>query len=156
MIVVLKAHVTDEQVATIVRMVEELDYRAHVIRGVERTVVACVGEERGEHQLGHLEALAYVDRVMPVLRSFKLAAREVRPEGSRIKVDGVEIGGQRLAVIAGPCAVESREQVEAAAAGGQARRSTSVARGSVQAAHFSLCVPGDGGRGAPVAGGGGP
>ena len=117
MIVVLKPHVTEEQVATIVKMVEELDYRAHVIQGVERTVVACVGEERGEHQLGHLEALAFVDRVMPVLRSFKLAAREVRPEGSRIRVDGVEIGGNRLAVIAGPCAVESREQVEAAAAG---------------------------------------
>jgi 3-deoxy-7-phosphoheptulonate synthase len=117
LIVVLKPHVTDEQVATIVKMVEELDYRAHVIHGVERTVVACVGEERGEHQLGHLESLAFVDRVMPVLRSFKLAAREVRPEGSRIKVDGVEIGGNRLAVIAGPCAVESKEQVEEAAAG---------------------------------------
>jgi 3-deoxy-7-phosphoheptulonate synthase len=117
LIVVLKPHVTEEQIATIVKMVAELDYRAHVIHGVERTVVACVGEERGEHQLGHLEALAFVERVMPVLRSFKLAAREVRPEGSRIRVDGVEIGGNRLAVIAGPCAVESREQVEAAAAG---------------------------------------
>ncbi len=117
MIVVLKPHVSEEQIETVVKMVEELDYRAHVIRGVERTVVACVGEERGEHQLGHLESLAFVDRVMPVLRSFKLAAREVRPEGSRINVDGVEIGGKRLTVIAGPCAVESKDQVEAAAAG---------------------------------------
>ena len=112
MIVVLKAHATEDEIQTVVRMVEDLDYRAHVIRGVERTVVACVGEERGEHQLGHLESLAFVDRVMPVLRTFKLAAREVRPEGSRIEVDGVEIGGKRLTVIAGPCAVESREQVE--------------------------------------------
>ena len=117
MIVVLKPHVTEEQVATVVKMVEDLDYKAHIIQGVERTVIACVGEERGEHQLGHLEALSYVDRVMPVLRSFKLAAREVRPEGSRIKVNGVEIGGKRLTVIAGPCAVESKEQVEAAAEG---------------------------------------
>jgi len=112
LIVVLKAHATEDEIQTVVRMVEDLDYRAHVIRGVERTVVACVGEERGEHQLGHLESLAFVDRVMPVLRTFKLAAREVRPEGSRIEVDGVEIGGKRLTVIAGPCAVESREQVE--------------------------------------------
>ncbi|HVA81077.1 MAG TPA: hypothetical protein VNF29_09135, partial [Candidatus Binataceae bacterium] len=66
MIVVLKSKVTEEQIATIVTMVEELDYRAHIIRGVERTVVACVGEERGEHQLEHLEALSYVERVMPV------------------------------------------------------------------------------------------
>jgi 3-deoxy-7-phosphoheptulonate synthase len=117
LIVVLKSHVTEDQISTIIKMVEELDYRAHVIRGVERTVVACVGEERGEHQLGHLESLAFVDRVMPVLRSFKLAAREVRPEGSRINVEGVEIGGKRLAIIAGPCAVESKDQVEAAADG---------------------------------------
>jgi 3-deoxy-7-phosphoheptulonate synthase len=113
----MKAGATEAEIETVVRMVEELDYRAHIIHGVERTVVACVGEERGEqHQLGHLEAVAGVDRVMPVLRSFKLAAREVRPEGSRVKVGGVEIGGRRLAVIAGPCAVESQQQVEAAAA----------------------------------------
>jgi 3-deoxy-7-phosphoheptulonate synthase len=116
LIVVLKPHVTEDEIATVVRMAEELEYRAHIIRGVERIVVACVGEERGEHELGGLESLGFVDRVMPVLRSFKLAAREVRPEGSRVDVAGVEIGGKRLTVIAGPCAVESREQVEAAAA----------------------------------------
>ena len=117
MIVVMKASATEVEIQAVVGMVEKLDYSAHIIRGVERTVVACVGEERGEqHQLGHLEAVAGVDRVMPVLRSFKLAAREVRPEGSRVKVGGVEIGGRRLTVIAGPCAVESETQVEAAAA----------------------------------------
>jgi 3-deoxy-7-phosphoheptulonate synthase len=116
-IVVMKASATEAEIQTVVGMVEQLDYRAHIIRGIERTVVACVGEERGEqHQLGHLEAVAGVDRVMPVLRSFKLAAREVRPEGSRVKVGGVEIGGRRVVVIAGPCAVESEAQVEAAAA----------------------------------------
>ena len=116
MIVVMKASATEAEIQAVVGMVEKLDYSAHIIRGVERTVVACVGEERGEqHQLGHLEAVAGVDRVMPVLRSFKLAAREVRPEGSRVKVGGVEIGGRRIAVIAGPCAVESEAQVEAAA-----------------------------------------
>ena len=117
MIVVMKAGATVGEIVNVVRMVEELVYRAHIIRGVERTVVACVGDERGEqHQLGHLEAVAGVDRVMPVLRTFKLASREVRPEGSRVNVGGVEIGGRRLAVIAGPCAVESQQQVEAAAA----------------------------------------
>jgi 3-deoxy-7-phosphoheptulonate synthase len=116
LIVVMKAHATEDQVRNIVRMVEGLDYRAHVIRGVERTVVACVGEERGgEHQLGHLESVEGVERVMPVLQPFKLASREVRPEGSHVSVDGVEIGGKRLAIIAGPCAVESKEQIEAAA-----------------------------------------
>jgi 3-deoxy-7-phosphoheptulonate synthase len=116
-IVVMKAGASEAEIQTVISMVEQLDYRAHVIRGVERTVVACVGEERGEqHQLGHLESVAGVDRVMPVLRSFKLASREVRPEGSRVNVGGVEIGGRKVVVIAGPCAVESQDQVEAAAA----------------------------------------
>jgi 3-deoxy-7-phosphoheptulonate synthase len=115
-IIVMKSHASDADVENIVSMVEALDYRAHVIRGVERTVVACVGEERGEgHSLAHLESVSGVERVMPVLRSYKLASREVRPEGSRVAVNGVEIGGKRITVIAGPCAVESRVQVEGAA-----------------------------------------
>jgi 3-deoxy-7-phosphoheptulonate synthase len=114
----MKAHATADDVRNVVRMVEELAYRAHIIAGVERTVVACVGEERGEeHSLQHLESVSGVERVMPVLRSFKLASREVRPEGSRINVGGVQIGGPRLAIIAGPCAVESAEQVDGAADG---------------------------------------
>ncbi|MGA2411011.1 MAG: 3-deoxy-7-phosphoheptulonate synthase [Candidatus Binataceae bacterium] len=116
MIVVMKSHADEAEIQNIVRMVEALDYRAHVIRGVERTVVACVGEERGEgHSLAHLESAGGVERVMPVLRSFKLASREVRPEGSQVDVGGVIIGGKRLAIIAGPCAVESQRQVESAA-----------------------------------------
>lgn len=112
----MKAHASEAEIQTVVKMVEDLDYNAHIIRGVERTVVACVGDERGEkHQLTHLESVAGVERVMPVVRSFKLASREVRPEGSRIKVGNVEIGGKRIVVAAGPCAVESAEQVEAAA-----------------------------------------
>jgi 3-deoxy-7-phosphoheptulonate synthase len=117
-IIVMKSHASQADIDNVIRIAEALDYRAHVIRGVERTVVACVGEERGEaHSLARLESESGVERVMPVLKSFKLASREVRPEGSRIDVGGVEIGGQRLTIIAGPCAVESRTQVEAAADG---------------------------------------
>jgi 3-deoxy-7-phosphoheptulonate synthase len=127
----MKASATEAEIQTVVGMVEKLDYSAHIIRGVERTVVACVGEERGEqHQLGHLEAVAGVDRVMPVLRSFKLAAREVRPEGSHVNVAGVEIGGRRIAVIAGPCAVESEAQVEATAAAVKAAGATLLRGGA--------------------------
>jgi 3-deoxy-7-phosphoheptulonate synthase len=115
-IVVMKSHATDAEVENVVRLIEALEYRAHTIRGVERTVVACVGEERGAaHSLTHLESVAGVERVMPVLRSFKLASREVRPEGSIVKVGGVAIGGRRLAIMGGPCAVESAAQVEGAA-----------------------------------------
>jgi 3-deoxy-7-phosphoheptulonate synthase len=115
-IVVMKAHSTAADLENVVKMVEALDYRAHIIRGIERTVVACVGEERGEaRSLQHLESVSGVERVMPVLRSFKLASREVRPEGSIIDVGGFLIGGKRLAVMAGPCAIESGPQIEGAA-----------------------------------------
>jgi 3-deoxy-7-phosphoheptulonate synthase len=115
-IVVMKAHSTAADLENVVKMVEALDYRAHIIRGIERTVVACVGEERGEaRSLQHLESVSGVERVMPVLRSFKLASREVRPEGSIIDVGGILIGGKRLAVMAGPCAIESGPQIEGAA-----------------------------------------
>jgi 3-deoxy-7-phosphoheptulonate synthase len=112
----MKANASEAEIQTVIKMVEDLDYRAHIIRGVERTVVACVGEERGEqHSLAHLVAVDGVEQVMPVLRPYKLAAREVRPEGSVIDVGGVKIGGRAIAVMAGPCAVESADQVEAAA-----------------------------------------
>jgi 3-deoxy-7-phosphoheptulonate synthase len=115
-IVVMKARAAEADIDAVVRMVEALDYRAHVIRGIERTVVACVGDERGEaHSLQHLESVSGVERVMPVLRSFKLASREVRPEGSTIDVGGIVIGGKRVVVMAGPCAIESGPQIEAAA-----------------------------------------
>lgn len=116
MIVVMKAHAAEADIQNVVRMAEELDYHAHIIVGVERTVVACVGEERGEtHSLQHLESLSGVDRVMPVLHTFKLASREVRPEGSVVRINGASVGGRRLAIIAGPCAIESRDQVADAA-----------------------------------------
>ena len=83
MIVVMKAHATEAEIQTVVRMVEELDYSAHIIRGVERTVVACVGEERGEqHSLAHLESVAGVERVMPVLRVVQ--ARRARGAARRL------------------------------------------------------------------------
>ncbi len=114
----MKLHASDAEIQNVVRMAEALDYHAHVIRGVERTVVACVGEERGpQHSLEHLQAVAGVDRIMPVLQPFKLASREVKPEGSIVEVGGVRIGGRKITVMAGPCAVESAEQVEAAAIG---------------------------------------
>jgi len=115
MIVVMKAHATEDELKAVMAKVEALGYRPHVIHGVERNVVGCVGDERGKHQLQQLESFPGVENVMPVLKPFKLASREVRPEGSRIKVDGIEIGGPKIVIIAGPCAVESAQQVKEAA-----------------------------------------
>ena len=118
MIIVMKAHATNAEIQNVVRMVEELEYRAHIITGVERSVVACVGEERGEERsLLHLESVAGVERVMPVLRSFKLASREVCPTSSVVDLGrGVAIGGEQAGVMAAPCPVERAEQIGSTAA----------------------------------------
>lgn len=83
--------------------------------GVERTVIAVIGEDRDLDQ-SHLEALSGVRRVLRVAQPYKLVSRESHPESTIVEVNGVKIGSKELALIAGPCSVESEEQMEAAAA----------------------------------------
>lgn len=116
MIVVMKAHATLAEIEAVVARVSKMGFRPHLIQGVERTVVACVGDERGKSQLQQLESQAGVESLIPVLKPFKLASREIHPNGSRVRLGEVEIGGPRVIVMAGPCAVESAEQVRRAAA----------------------------------------
>lgn len=100
-----------EDVQHVVDKVKELGYIPHVIEGVEKTVIACVGEERGKESLVALQALPHVEKVLPILKPFKLASREVKQEKTVVKVGSVSIGSDLFCVIAGPCAVESREQI---------------------------------------------
>ncbi len=111
MIIVLRSGVTDDDVAHVCQRVSELGYQPHTIRGEFKTIVAAVGEERGKPDLRLLEALETVEAVMPVQQPFKLASREIRPEPSEVRVNGVTVGGTRLVVMAGPCSVESETQV---------------------------------------------
>lgn len=113
--IIVMASRKPEDVAYVVSKVEELGFRPHVIEGVEKTVIACVGDERGKQKLYTLEALPHVEKVLPILKPFKLASREVKKEGSTIKVGDIEIGPKTFCVMAGPCAVESREQILATA-----------------------------------------
>jgi 3-deoxy-7-phosphoheptulonate synthase len=111
MIIVLKAGATDEEVASVCQRIVSMGYQPHTIRGELRTVVGAVGDDRGKERLRSLESLEYVESVTPILQPFKLASREVKREATIVPVDGIAIGGPRLAVMAGPCSVESREQV---------------------------------------------
>lgn len=112
MIIVMRAGAKEEELSEVIRSIEEVGYRAHVIRGIERSVIGAVGDERGKNRLQALETLPGVESVVPILKPFKLASREVRPEKSQIDVgEGVRIGGKKLIVAAGPCAVESQDQV---------------------------------------------
>jgi len=111
MIIVLKSGVSEADVQHVCERVVELGYQPHTIRGEFKTIVAAVGEERGKADLRLLEALETVEAVMPVQQPFKLASREIRPEPTEVRVNGVSVGGQRVIVMAGPCSVESEPQI---------------------------------------------
>jgi 3-deoxy-7-phosphoheptulonate synthase len=119
MIIAMKPHATEEQIQAICKKSEALGLRAHLIYGVERTVVALTGIP-GQLDPEDFESLPGVAEALPITKPYKLASRETRTEDSLIQVglpdNPVTIGGQELAVIAGPCAIESREQAFAAAA----------------------------------------
>lgn len=110
MIIVLKPGTKKEEYDHIIERVKEFGFKPHPIVGEERTVVACVGDERGKAQLQQLESLEYVENVVPILKPFKLASKETKPR-SVVKVGNVEFGNSQFVVIAGPCSVESKEQI---------------------------------------------
>ncbi len=111
MIVVLKAGTSEEDIEEVARRIRDLGYTPHMIRGALRTVIGAVGDERGKEDLVSLQNLECVEAVQRILQPFKLASREIKPEPTQVRVDGVVIGGPRVVVMAGPCSVESREQV---------------------------------------------
>jgi 3-deoxy-7-phosphoheptulonate synthase len=110
-IIVMKKGATEEQIEKVIRWIESVGYNAHPSRGVERTIIGAVGDERGKAYLKFAESLSGVEKIMPILKPYKLASRESRQENTVITVAGVEIGGPRVIVMAGPCAVESEEQM---------------------------------------------
>ncbi|MCC6793711.1 MAG: 3-deoxy-7-phosphoheptulonate synthase [Candidatus Hydrogenedentes bacterium] len=111
MIIVMASRAKDD-IARVVAKIKELGYQAHLIEGVERTVIGAVGDERTKATLLEaMESMHGVESVMPILKPYKLASREMKPEYTVIKVNGVQIGGGAFCVMAGPCSVESREQI---------------------------------------------
>ena len=115
MIIILKQGVTDPQIDHVLERVEEMGLKAHLSRGTYRTIVGVIGDEE-KARIEPLRAIPGVADVIPVLPPYKLASREAHPLPSVIDVAGVKIGGGSLAMIAGPCAVESVERMESIAA----------------------------------------
>ncbi len=110
MIIVMKLGAAAEEVAAIVQRVEQEGYRLHLSEGEERTIIGVIGNGRPLDR-EQLERFAGVERVVPILRPFKMASREFHPSDTVISVNGVKIGGKNVVVMAGPCTVESEEQV---------------------------------------------
>lgn len=110
MIVVMKRNSSPEVVQNMVKRVEEMGLKAHVIEGTERTVIAAVGDDRkGDKEV--LESYDDVEKVMPILAPYKIASVETKSESTVIQVRELVIGGGTVGVIAGPCSVESEEQI---------------------------------------------
>jgi 3-deoxy-7-phosphoheptulonate synthase len=107
MIIVVKPDATVEQVDHIIKKIKDLGLQAHVSKGTERTVIGAIGDE-AILQSVPLEAIPGVEKVLPILKPFKLASWEFRKEKTVISVGGEQIGGARIAVMAGPCAVENK------------------------------------------------
>ncbi len=106
MIIVLKPHPAPGVVEHVLERIAALGLTPHLSQGVSRTIIGVIGDE-SKLQVEPLQAIPGVEQVVPILKPFKLASREFHPEGSVFEARGVKIGGGHLAVIAGPCAVES-------------------------------------------------
>jgi 3-deoxy-7-phosphoheptulonate synthase len=111
MIIVMKPGATKAQFNHVIEKIREYGFQAHPIIGTERTVIGCIGDERGKTQLQSLEVADGVESVMPILKPFKLASKEMRKERTIVKIGKHSIGGSQFVVMAGPCSVETREQI---------------------------------------------
>src|SRR5262245_23960293 len=113
MIIVLRPDSTTEQIDHVLERIRELGLKPHLSQGEKRTIIGVIGEE-DKLQVQPLQAIPGVEQVLPILKPFKLASREFRKTDTVVEVGGgqvpkVRIGGSHLALIAGPCGVESYE-----------------------------------------------
>jgi 3-deoxy-7-phosphoheptulonate synthase len=110
MIIIMKMGASQEEIQGVIHRVESVGYRTHLSQGEERTIIGVIGDERPLDKEG-LGRMLGVERIVPILRPFKLASRDFHPSDSVFQINGHSIGSQKIIVMAGPCAVESREQI---------------------------------------------
>ena len=115
MIIVIKPNTPRPQIDEVIAEVAKLGYDPRAIFGTNQTVIAAIGDEQTHHTLTSLMAMPQVEQVMPVQKRYKLVSRESHPQSSVVNVDGVEVGGSNFVMMAGPCSVESEEQIIASA-----------------------------------------
>jgi 3-deoxy-7-phosphoheptulonate synthase len=116
MIIVMKSGAVKKDKDEVLKRIRELGYKPHVIHGTTRDVIGAIGDERGKLVLQSIESMPGVESVVPILQPYKLASKEVKKEPSVIAItDTVRIGGPQIIVMAGPCSVESEEQIIATA-----------------------------------------
>jgi len=114
MIVVLKPGLTQDEIEKVVQRIESFGLRAHLSEGKERTIIGAIGDERLLAD-ETLESFPGVEKVLPILKPYKLVSREFQRTNTIIDVNGNKIGGRKIHIMAGPCSVESKDQVLEAA-----------------------------------------
>src|SRR3954453_20996930 len=117
MMIVMKPTATEDEVQAVIERIESCGARAHPSRGEEVTVIGAVGDREHVARLG-LQGAPGVGQVVPILKPYKLSSRQLKgDERTVIEIEGRRIGGEHFSLIAGPCTVESRDQVLTAARG---------------------------------------
>jgi 3-deoxy-7-phosphoheptulonate synthase len=111
MIILMKKNATQEQIDQVTEWITSVGYRPHLSQGVERTLIGAIGDDRGKSQLKSAAFLPGVEQIVPILKPYKLASREFQETDTIVRVGEVRIGGPSFTVIAGPCSVESEEQM---------------------------------------------
>ena len=114
MIIVMRPGSKENEINEITKVLESLGLGVHISKGAEVTIIGVIGDKRVLSDVP-LELMPGVEKLVPIVESYKLAGKTFKPEPSIIDVNGVKIGGKELVMMAGPCAVESREQILAAA-----------------------------------------
>ena len=156
MMIIMKSNATPEQVQHVVEQVKAAGLNAHLSQGIEATIIGAIGET---HNIPTdiFEVLDGVDMVKRITQPFKLASRQFHPENSVFPLDGFTVGGDEIAIIAGPCSVESRSQIIETAQAVKEAGASALRGGSLQTAHIAVCVsrtrrrrPRLSGRGAPA------
>lgn len=110
MIIVMQKGATTRQIANITARVEQLGRQVHLSQGEERTIIGVVGDGRPIDRT-QFELMDGVEKIVPILSPFKLASRDFRPQDTVVALNGIKAGGNKVVIMAGPCAVESREQL---------------------------------------------
>lgn len=114
MVIVMKCGSKENEIREVSKVLESLGLGVHISMGEERTIIGVIGDKRVLHGVP-LELMSGVEKLVPIVESYKLAGKTFRPEPSVVEVGNVKIGGKEVVMMAGPCAVESREQILEAA-----------------------------------------
>ncbi|MEG6569631.1 3-deoxy-7-phosphoheptulonate synthase [Thermoanaerobacterium thermosaccharolyticum] len=110
MVIVMKPNATEKQISDVSNLLLSLDLKPHISRGEERVVIGVIGDKKKLKEK-NVELMEGVEKVIPIVESYKLASRTFNPVSTIVDVNGVSVGGKNIVIMAGPCAVESKEQL---------------------------------------------